>query len=110
MSHKNDVFVKNQDNFNTYVMGFGISILLTLASYFIVTHQLVKESAITWALIGFGSLQAILQLVFFLHLGSESKPKWKLLIFTFMLFVVVILVAGSLWVMTDLNSRMMPCM
>lgn len=110
MSHKNDVFAKTQENFITYVVGFSVSILLTLASYFIVTQHLLQEEAIAWTLMGLGSLQAILQLVFFLHLGSESKPRWNLIIFTFMLFVLVIIVVGSLWIMSNLNSRMMPSM
>jgi cytochrome o ubiquinol oxidase subunit IV len=46
--------------------------------------------------------------VFFLHLGRETRPRWKLAVFLFMLGVILILVFGSLWIMTNLNYRMMP--
>jgi cytochrome o ubiquinol oxidase operon protein cyoD len=51
-----------------------------------------------------------IQLHYFLHLGDEPKPQWNLLTFGFMIGVVLILVFGTLWIMNNLNDRMMPQM
>lgn len=91
-----------------YVIGFVLSLLLTLSSYFLVTYQWLRG----WNLIGtialLGVIQMIVQLFFFLHIGEEKKPRWNLLSFLFMALVVVILVCGSLWIMYHLNTRVMP--
>jgi len=46
-------------------------------------------------------------LIFFLHLGIESKPRWNLLVFYFMVVVLAILLYGSFWIMSNLDYRMM---
>ncbi len=52
-------------------------------------------------------VQFFVQLFFFLHLGHESKPRWRILIFSFMLLVVVIVVFGSIWIMQNLDYHHM---
>jgi heme/copper-type cytochrome/quinol oxidase subunit 4 len=49
--------------------------------------------------------QLITQLLFFLHLEKEPKPRWNLLVLSFAVTVAVILVFGSLWIMQNLNYR-----
>ena len=51
-------------------------------------------------------LQFTVQMIYFLHLGHESRPRWKLGVFGMMLVVVLIIVFGSLWIMNSLNYRM----
>lgn len=51
--------------------------------------------------------QFVLQLVYFLHVGKEFSPRLKLLVTIFMVMIVFILVAGSIWIMNNLNGRMM---
>jgi cytochrome o ubiquinol oxidase operon protein cyoD len=46
--------------------------------------------------------------VFFLHLGRETKPRWKLAVFVGMIIIVAILAFGSLWIMANLNYHMAP--
>lgn len=52
--------------------------------------------------------QFFAQLYYFLHLGRETKPRWKLLVLCFMILVVLIIVVGSIWIMYNLNYRMSP--
>jgi cytochrome o ubiquinol oxidase operon protein cyoD len=47
------------------------------------------------------------QLRFFLHLGQEAKPRWETMIFYFMVLVLLIIALGSLWIMHDLEERVM---
>lgn len=86
----------------TYVIGFVVSIFLTLTAYLSVTQQLFASDTLLLVIAGLALVQAIVQLIFFLHLGNETKPRWKLGVFWFMVGVVFILVIGSLWIMNNL--------
>lgn len=89
-----------------YVSGYLLSIGLTLAAYFMVTRQTATYHWLVAAIIGLAILQFIVQLVFFLHLRAETKPRWKLLVLVLMLLLVIILVGGTLWIMNNLNYHM----
>lgn len=88
-----------------YVIGFSVCLLLTAAAYVAVTQHLFGGALIP-IIVGLASVQVLVQLVFFLHLGEETKPRWKLVVFIFMLMVLAILVCGSLWIMQNLNYHM----
>lgn len=91
----------------SYVMGFGLSLLFTLSAYLIVTKQLVSGLGLIAIIIGLAAMQLLAQLVFFLHLGKESRPRWNVTVFLFMVVVLVILVIGTLWIMSNLNYHVM---
>ena len=90
-----------------YLIGLALSFLLTAASFLLVTEKWLSGQALIYALIGLALVQATCQLIFFLHLGQEAKPRWETFIFYFMLFTLLIIVLGSLWIMYDLNERVM---
>ena len=96
--------------YKAYFIGFIISLLLTLTSFFFVTYKQLHGHSLVYTLLVLAITQAIIQLHFFLHLGSEPKPKWESLIFYFMILVLLVVALGSLWIMFDLNERMMPDM
>lgn len=92
----------------SYVSGYILSIGLTMAAYLLVTHH---SAGYRWLVAGISVLavgQFLVQLVFFLHLRAESKPRWKRFVLLFMIMVVIIIVSGSLWIMNNLNYRMTP--
>jgi cytochrome o ubiquinol oxidase operon protein cyoD len=92
-----------------YIIGFVLSLGSTLVAYLFVTrhvslhHAWPSDNAMVFVLTTLALSQLIVQLVYFLHLGQESKPRWNLLVFSFMICVVFILVFGSLWIMYHLN-------
>lgn len=97
---------------NMYIIGFVSSVVLTVIAFgavasHIETNQTIpSHDIVVPILIALAVLQLIVQLVFFLHLGSESKPRLNLMAFLFMLLVVVIVVFGSLWIMQNLDYNM----
>jgi cytochrome o ubiquinol oxidase operon protein cyoD len=97
----------------SYSVGFVLSIVLTAAAFLLVHihvahhHQSPSDSFIMAALPLLAVIQLFVQLIFFLHLSRESKPRWNALALSFAVTVVVILVIGSLWIMSNLNYRMM---
>jgi cytochrome o ubiquinol oxidase subunit IV len=90
----------------SYITGFALSVLFTLAPYYLVVNNVVTGPTLV-LLIGFALLQLLVQLVFFLHLGRESKPRWNAMLLLFAALVVIIVVVGSLWIMNNLNYNMM---
>ncbi|HSX27702.1 MAG TPA: cytochrome o ubiquinol oxidase subunit IV [Patescibacteria group bacterium] len=94
-------------NLSTYLTGFSISIALTLLAFFLVVNKVGSGNALMLGLLVLAIIQLFVQMVFFLHLGRESKPKWNLAAFAFMMMVLLILVIGSLWIMNHLNYHQM---
>lgn len=92
------------------MIGFVLSIVLTLAAYFLVDKQLLKGLTLEIAISVIALIQVFCQLVFFLHLGEEPKPRWQLHLFFFMMGVIVIIVGGTLWIMHNLDYNTMPMM
>jgi cytochrome o ubiquinol oxidase operon protein cyoD len=48
-------------------------------------------------------VQLAVQMIFFLHIGNEVKPRYNLIAFSSAMVVVFIVVFGSLWIMNNLN-------
>ena len=92
----------------SYVSGYVLSLYLTITAYLMVTHHLFSNHRLVAAVVALALIQFVVQLLFFLHLGREAKPRWKLFVLLFMVMVVSILVFGSLWIMDNLNYRMTP--
>lgn len=90
-----------------YLIGFISSFVLTAASFTLVMLGLLTGTALIYAIVGLALVQAIVQLLFFLHVGQEAPPRWETLVFAFMVLVLLIIAIGSLWIMNDLNDRVM---
>jgi len=49
--------------------------------------------------------QLWVQLIYFLHVGSEQKPRWHAITLGFAAFIVIVLVGGSIWIMNHLKQN-----
>ncbi len=103
---------KHEATIATYITGFGLSLALTLGAYSLVKihlnngHTSLSDSYLLILLAILAVVQLFVQLIFFLHMNRESKPKLNRLIMAFAGLVVVVIVGGSLWIMTNLNYHM----
>ncbi len=95
-------------SFKPVVWGFVISLVLTLAAYFIVVEHLLVGWALLSTVVALAIVQGVCQLIFYLHLGVESKPRWNLMIFLFMVLIMVVILVGSMWIMRNLDYYLMP--
>lgn len=97
---------------NAYISGFVLSIVLTFAAYLIVqahtssNNQVLAQPTVLIAILIFALAQLMVQLYFFLHLGEEAKPRWRLMTLLFAVTVVLIVVGGSIWIMANLDYNM----
>ena len=94
-------------SFRSYVWGLVLSIALTIAAYFVVVKHVFTGLPLMLVVVGLSGAQMVAQFIFFLHLGKESKPRWNVMVFLFMLLIVAIIVLGSLWIMHNLDYNMM---
>lgn len=100
--------MKHQGHGNTaaFLLGFAISMILTILAFALVGFDLVNGTVAIIAICFLALVQLTVQLVFFLHLGREKQPRWNGKMFGFTAVVIVILVAGTIWVMNNLNYNM----
>lgn len=100
------------DNHGTrwsYLIGFGLSALLTAVPFWLVmTGGHGGPSVVAAWVVALALVQIVVHTVFFLHVNARSEGGWTLLTLIFTVVIVSIVIAGSLWIMTHLNSNMMP--
>lgn len=92
-----------------YLIGFGLSIVLTAIPFWLVMGEVLDNKVATAILImAFAAVQIVVHMIFFLHMNASSEGGWTLMALAFTLIIVVITLSGSLWVMYHLNTNMMP--
>ena len=91
-----------------YLIGLGLAILLTAVSFFVAGTDLVWEPSIPVALVVLAIAQMGVHLVFFLHITTGADNTNNVLALAFGVLIVILVMAGSLWIMDNLNHNMMP--
>jgi cytochrome o ubiquinol oxidase subunit IV len=96
----------------SYIIGFILSIILTLCAYIpVITHvnshhKFLTQLTILFIILPLAFIQLFIQLLFFLHLGQEEKPRWKLSMLVSFFSIVLVVIVASIWIMTHLNYNM----
>lgn len=94
-----------------YAIGFILSVILTAIPFWLVMNKIIPGSTMTaFVILAFAVVQIVVHMVFFLHMDAKSEGGWNMLALIFTMVLLVIMLAGSLWVMHHLNSNMMPQM
>ena len=92
-----------------YLTGFGLSVVLTAIPFALVmTGVLGGKEATALAISAFAFTQIVVHMICFLHMSPKSEGGWTMMALLFTVVLVVIALAGSLWVMYHLNVNMMP--
>lgn len=93
----------------SYVTGFVLSVILTAIPFWLVMGDVLGNASTTAIVITlFAAVQIVVHMVYFLHMTGRSEGGWSMMALIFTVVVVVIMLAGSLWVMHHLNTNMMP--
>ena len=93
-------------NYLSYTAGLGLAILATIASFVVSQTNLLWPPGIPVGLIVLAFAQIGVHLVFFLHLGTGSDSTNNILALAFGVLVVFLIIAGSVWIMVNLNYNM----
>jgi cytochrome o ubiquinol oxidase operon protein cyoD len=93
------------------LIGYGGSLVLTFTAYLLIVHPeafSLKVDAVIKIIFILALLQGVVQAICFLHILSERGPRWNLVIFISTISMIIIIVVGSIWIMSHLNYNMMP--
>jgi len=91
-----------------YLIGLGLAVLATIASFYISGTTLVWQPSIPAALIVLAIAQMGVHIVFFLHITTRPDSMNNVMALTFGVFIVFVLIVGSVWIMFHLNHNMIP--
>jgi len=98
------------ENARSYFAGLIFALILTGASFWASSTHLVYSPGIPILLAVLAIAQMGVHLVFFLRISSAPDQVNNFLALVFGVFVVGLIVFGSLLIMTNLNHAMMPTM
>jgi len=93
----------------TYLIGFVVSVVLTAVPFWIAMQGVIENTAVAMAVIvALAVVQIIVHTIAFLHVNTRVQGGWTLVAYVFTAVLVLIIIAGSVWIMTHLNLNMMP--
>jgi cytochrome o ubiquinol oxidase operon protein cyoD len=91
-----------------YTIGLILAVILTVTSFWVANTTLLWAPGIPLGLAVLAIAQMGVHLVFFLHITTGPDNTNNVLALAFGVLIVILVVAGSLWIMTNLNDNMMP--
>ncbi|MEN6671092.1 cytochrome o ubiquinol oxidase subunit IV [Psychrobacter sp. B38] len=94
----------------SYIIGFVLSAILTVIPFGLIMSDMMSGMSAIWMIAVFAAAQVFVQVYFFLHVDFSPEQRNTLYSFLFTLFVVAIVMVGSLWIMHNANENMMPGM
>lgn len=92
----------------TYTVGLAFALLLTAASFIVSQTNLLWEPGVPAGLAVLAIAQMGVHLVFFLHISTGPDNTNNVIALAFGVLIVTLVVSGSLWIMANLNSNMLP--
>ena len=92
----------------SYTVGLGFAVLLTIASFVVAQTNLLWPPGIAIGLVVLAFAQIGVHLVFFLHIGTGPEHANNLVALAFGLWIVFLVLAGSVFIIANLNANMMP--
>ena len=91
-----------------YSIGLLLAVILTATSFWVANTSLLWGPGVHLGLAVLAIAQMGVHLVFFLHISTGPDSTNNVLAVAFGVLIVFLVVAGSLWIMADLNTSMMP--
>jgi len=82
-------------------------VLLTATSFWVANTSLLWAPGISIGLVVLAIAQMGVHLVFFLHITTGPDNTNNVLALAFGILIVLLVLAGSLWIMKDLDTNMM---
>jgi len=98
----------SKGNFKSYAIGFILSMVLTAVAFALVMQgEMLPRWAVFLGIFGTAIVQILVHLHYFLHLDASSTASWNVTALVFTVLIIILFVGGTLWIMSNLNYRMM---
>lgn len=95
---------EHNGSIKAYVIGFILSIVLTIIPLVLVLEHMLAKSALIVSILIAAVLQFVIQLFFFMHIRDGEGPKYNVMALIIGIIFVVTIVAGAMWIM-EFNSQ-----
>ncbi len=105
-SNSKNIHSMGRKTLGAYLTGLVLSLLFTLLAFAIVGWHWFDARGMYIAVSLLAILQLIAQVTYFLRLNGSREGQWNLLPFLFTIVIIVVILAGSLWIMYNLNFFM----
>ena len=92
---------------SVYTIGLVLAVILTATSFWVANTSLIWAPGVPLGLAVLAIAQMGVHLVFFLHITTGPDNTNNVLALAFGVLIVILIVAGSLWIMSNLNDNMM---
>lgn len=94
--------------FGIYLLGFVLCVILTLIPFLAVMHEVGSKMLLMEIIFVSAIIQFFVQVICFLRLNTATQQgQTNVMSFIFTGVVLVVLIGGSVWIMTSLNYFMM---
>ena len=90
-----------------YTIGLVLALGLTATSFWVANTSLLWGPGVPLGLAVLAIAQMGVHLVFFLHITTGPDNTNNVLALAFGILIVFLVIAGSVWIMNDLNHNMM---
>jgi cytochrome o ubiquinol oxidase subunit IV len=97
----------SRGSLKSYLAGFVLSLILTAIPFALVMSGAWSLPATLAGIFIAGVVQILVHLHYFLHLDASSAARWNVVAIIFTLLIMILFVGGTLWIMGNLNYRMM---
>jgi cytochrome o ubiquinol oxidase operon protein cyoD len=91
-----------------YLIGLVLAALLTVISFYVAKSNQFWQPSLPIALVVLAIAQIAVHLIFFIHITTAPDNTNNILALAFGVLIVALVVAGSLWIMYNLNHNMAP--
>ena len=91
-----------------YTIGLALAVILTATSFWVANTSTLWTPGVPLGLTVLAIAQMGVHLVFFLHITTGPDNTNNVLALAFGILIVFLVIAGSLWIMNNLNDNMMP--
>ncbi len=92
-----------------YLTGFVLAVILTAIPFWLVMGDVLDNRSTTIGIIlVLAAAQIVVHVIYFLHMDAKVEGGWTLMSFLFTATLLLILLAGSVWIMFHLHQNTHP--
>lgn len=105
--HAHDAHGANHGTVKSYLVGFVLSVILTVIPFWAVMTGAFEKSTLIPLVVVLAIVQVVVHLKYFLHLDFSPASRASTFAFLFSALIIVMVVGLSIWILYSANAMMM---
>ena len=91
-----------------YLTGFALAAILTIVPFALVATGTLSAMTVLWVIGVLGLEQIAVHVRYFLHVDLSPNKREELFLIVFSASLLLLMISGMLWILFNMNMRMMP--